>query len=203
MKKVISFIKVTILGGILLLLPLFVLVMALAKAISMVHEVTTSVAHEVPFKVPGIGVATLLTTIIILLLCFIAGLFMYTGVAKRFKEFLEEDILVHIPGYSYLRALSTDQLADDHSTNWKPATIPVDGNELLCFVIDETEHYCSIFLPSAPTPSSGSICVREKGDVRYLPVDVLETIRLLKRFGRGSAAVLEKMSVETPPSRPL
>jgi hypothetical protein len=36
--------------------------------------------------------------------------------------------------------------------NWKPASIFVDDNEVLCFVIDETEDYCSIFLPSSPSP---------------------------------------------------
>lgn len=193
MKSFFSYVKVTIIGGALLLIPLFVLIVVLLKAGSLIKRVVIPIAHRLPVQIPGIGKETLLTILILLLLCFLAGILMHTGIAQRFKRILEDDILVHIPGYSYLQALSTDKLTHSHTATWKPATVLIDGNEVICFVVDETEHYCSIFFPSAPTPSSGTICAREKQDVRYLPISVSETIIMLRRLGKGSAAALEKI----------
>ncbi len=193
MKNLFNYIKLTIVGGALLLIPLFVLVAVIVKAGSLVKRIVTPIAHRLPFQIPGIAKETLLAILVLLLLCFLAGIFMHTGIAQRFKKLLEEDILVHIPGYSYLQALSTDKLTNSHSSTWKPATVQIDGNEVICFVIDETEHYCSIFFPSAPVPSSGTVCAREKQDVRYLPISVSETIAILRQLGKGSAAALEKI----------
>lgn len=193
MKNLFNYIKLTIVGGALLLIPLFVLVAVIVKAGSLVKRIVTPIAHRLPFQIPGIAKETLLAILVLLLLCFLAGIFMHTGIAQRFKKLLEEDILVHIPGYSYLQALSTDKLTNSHSSTWKPATVQIDGNEVICFVIDETEHYCSIFFPSAPIPSSGTICAREKQDVRYLPISVSEAIAILRQLGKGSAAALEKI----------
>lgn len=193
MKNLFNYIKLTIVGGALLLIPLFVLVAVIVKAGSLVKRIVTPIAHRLPFQIPGIAKETLLAILVLLLLCFLAGIFMHTGIAQRFKKLLEEDILVHIPGYSYLQALSTDKLTNSHSSTWKPATVQIDGNEVICFVIDETEHYCSIFFPSAPIPSSGTVCAREKQDVRYLSISVSEAIAILRQLGKGSAAALEKI----------
>ncbi|HWV65079.1 hypothetical protein [Chitinophaga sp.] len=193
MKNLFNYIKLTIVGGALLLIPLFVLVAVIVKAGSLVKRIVTPIAHRLPFQIPGIAKETLLAILVLLLLCFLAGIFMHTGIAQRFKKLLEEDILVHIPGYSYLQALSIDKLTNSHSSTWKPATVQIDGNEVICFVIDETEHYCSIFFPSAPIPSSGTVCAREKQDVRYLSISVSEAIAILRQLGKGSAAALEKI----------
>jgi uncharacterized membrane protein len=193
MKNLFNYIKLTIVGGALLLIPLFVLVAVIVKAGSLVKRIVTPIAHRLPFQIPGIAKETLLAILVLLLLCFLAGIFMHTGIAQRFKKLLEEDILVHIPGYSYLQALSTDKLTNSHSSTWKPATVQIDGNEVICFVIDETEHYCSIFFPSAPIPSSGTVCAREKQEVRYLSISVSEAIAILRQLGKGSAAALEKI----------
>ncbi|RFM27325.1 hypothetical protein [Deminuibacter soli] len=193
MKKLLHYVRTTILGGILLLIPLLVLIMVIMKAVQLIRRVSDPIAKKLPFDIQGIGKDTVLLLVLLLLLSFTAGLFMHTELAKRLKKLLEEKVLIYIPGYAYLQMLSTDKLTEQRDANWKPATILVDDNEVICFVVDESEHYCSIFLPDAPMPSSGSICVREKINVRFLPITVSETIQLIRQFGRGAAAVLEGM----------
>jgi uncharacterized membrane protein len=134
-----------------------------------------------------------LSVLLLLLICFIAGLFIKSKSAQKVKSRLEDNFLVYIPGYIYLRTVSSQLLTKESTQTWKPATILVDDNEVICFVIDETENYCSLFLPSAPTPSSGSVCVREKSIVKFLPITTAETVLLIKQFGKGGAAVFEKM----------
>ena len=192
MGKVLDFIKVTVSGGLLMLLPLVICIWALAKIINFLRKVVEPIAHHFPIQVAGLGKETILALLILLVLSFLAGIFMHSPAAKQVKKILEENVLVFIPGYTYIKALTTDRLSAGEQSTWRPATILVDDNEVLCFITDESEHYYSLFLPSAPEPTSGTVCVRRKNNVRLLPCTVSEAIRMLKTFGAGAGNVLEK-----------
>ena len=193
-RKLINFIRITIAGGVLFLVPVGAIVFILAKAISFLHGFSKPITARLPFEnVAGVGVNTLMSVILLLLLCFLAGIFMKTKLAKRIIQWLEDRVLVYVPGYSYIRARSTEWFSDEKTSTWKPASIFVDDNEVICFVIDETEDYCSIFLPSAPVPSSGSICVREKRNVTFLPINVAEAVSMIRQFGKGASSSINKV----------
>jgi uncharacterized membrane protein len=197
MGKLSHFIRITIAGGILFLIPVGVIIFILARTVNVLYNLARPITARLPFKnVAGIGVNTLVCIILLLLICFLAGIFMRTKSAKKIVQWLEDRVLVYVPGYSYIRARSTDWFSDEKTHTWKPATIFVDDNEVICFVIDESEDYCSIFLPSAPVPSSGSICVREKKNVTFLTASVSETVAMIRQFGRGASTSVGKVKNE-------
>jgi len=192
-----SFIRITIAGGILFLIPVGAIVFIMAKTIGFLYGLSKPITARLPFKnVAGVGVNTLLSIILLLLLCFLAGIFMRTRLARRIVQWLEDRVLVYVPGYSYIRARSKDWFSDEKTSTWKPASIFVDDNEVICFVTDETEDYYSLFLPSAPTPSSGSICVREKNKVTLLPLTVSETVSMIRQLGKGASSSIAKVKNE-------
>src|SRR4030095_3824458 len=192
--KIANFFRITIAGGILFLIPVGVIIFIMAKTISFLYDVSRPITARLPFRnVAGVGVNTLMSIILLLLICFLAGIFMRTKFAKKIIQWLEDRVLVFVPGYSYIRARSTDWFSNEKTNTWKPATIFVDDNEVICFVIDETGDYCSIFLPAAPVPSSGSICVREKKNVTFLPINVAEAVSMIRQFGKGASLSVEKV----------
>ena len=193
-NRLANFIRITIAGGILFLIPVVAIVFIMAKTINFLYGLSKPITARLPFKnVAGVGVNTLMSIILLLLICFLAGIFMKTKVAKKIVQWLEDRVLVYVPGYSYIRARSKDWFSDEKTFNWKPASIFVDDNEVICFVTDETEDYYSIFLPSAPTPSSGSICVRKKDKVTFLPLTVSEAVSMIRQLGKGASSSLEKV----------
>jgi uncharacterized membrane protein len=192
-----NFMRITIAGGILFLIPVGVIVFILAKTVNFLYDLSRPITALLPFRnVAGVGVNTLMSIILLLLICFLAGIFMRTKFAKKIIQWLEDRVLVFVPGYSYIRARSTDWFSNEKTNTWKPATIFVDDNEVICFVIDETSDYCSIFLPAAPVPSSGSICVREKKNVTFLPINVAEAVSMIRQFGKGASSSMEKVTNE-------
>ena len=192
--KLTNFLRITIAGGVLFLIPVCAIIFIMAKTVNFLYVLSRPITAKLPFKnVAGVGVNTLMSIILLLLACFLAGIFMRTRLAKKIVQWLEDRVLVYIPGYSYIRARSTDWFSDEKTHSWKPASIFVDDNEVICFVIDETADYCSIFLPSAPTPSSGSICVREKKNVTFLPITVSEAVSMIRQLGRGASLSVEKV----------
>jgi uncharacterized membrane protein len=193
-KRLANFVRITVAGGILFLIPVIVIVLVLAKAFSFIGGISKTIAHKLSIvQIAGVGAASLISIILLLLICFVAGIFMKTKMGKKIIAWLEDRVLVYIPGYSYIRARSTDLFSEEKTNGWKPASVFVDDNEVICFVIDETEDYCSIFLPSAPTPSSGSICVREKNKVTFLPINVSEAVSMIRQFGKGAAVPFQNI----------
>jgi len=189
-----DFIKISIAAGVFFLIPVIVIGLVLAKVIGFLYNLSKPITARLPFEnVGGVGVNTLMSIILLLLTCFLGGLFMRTKLAKRIIQWLEDRVLVYIPGYSYIRARTTDLFSKEKTENWKPASIFVDDNEVLCFVIDETEDYCSIFLPSSPSPTSGSVVVREKTKVTYLPINMSEAIFMIRQFGKGASEPIQKI----------
>jgi uncharacterized membrane protein len=183
----------TLKGGVLFLIPVTVVLVILEKAIHFMTRVIEPVVAKLPYThFAGVSILTLLNIVLLLLICFLAGLCMRTPFAKKMKVALEEKFLVYVPGYTYIQALSENKLKGDDNVSWRPATILVDDNEVVCFVVDESENYCSIFLPDAPTPSSGSICIRDKKMVTYLSINMGEANVLIRKFGKGAAATFEK-----------
>jgi Uncharacterized conserved protein len=194
MKKLATFIKVTIAGGILFLIPLGVLIIILSKIFNLLQPVSAALARRLPFSnIAGIGIATLITILLLFVICFIAGLFIKTKFVQGIIKWLEDRVLVYIPGYSSLKALTTNVLTKEGTNQWRPASVFIDDNELICFVIDESENYCTVFLPSAPSPSSGTVGAREKSKVKYLPLTVNETFLLIRQYGKGAASQIEKL----------
>lgn len=190
LKNLLRFLRITIAGGILFLLPIVVLIIILKKVYSFLGGLieNSSIADYT-----GPISSTVITIIFLLLICFLAGLLMRTRTAQKLVEWLEDRVLVYIPGYTFIKTVSSSQVKKDASTEWKTASVFIDDNEVICFVIDESEHYCSIFLPSAPSPSSGTVCVREKDKVKYLPIKMAEAFLLIKQFGKGAAVHIEKL----------
>jgi uncharacterized membrane protein len=200
MKKLMAFIRTTIVGGILVLIPIVVCIIILTKVFNFLQRLSDVIAKGLPFtNVAGVGISTLISIVLILIICFLAGAFMRTKFMQRIIVWVEDRVLVYIPGYAYIKARSSSVL--EGTDQWKPATVFIDDNEVICFVIDESENYFTIFMPSAPTPSSGTVCAREKTKVKFLSLTVAQTILLIKQFGKGAAEEIEKLGLLKPQNK--
>ena len=111
MKRLTEFIETTVMGGALFLVPIVIVLAIVEKA----HEMTTAMvtplitlAHvEALFSPIAIG---LLAVVIIVAVCFAAGLYAKTPQAKRALKWLEDVVLIHVPGYSYVRSVTGQPL---------------------------------------------------------------------------------------------
>jgi uncharacterized membrane protein len=80
MKALGEFIRTTLIGGILFLLPIVVLIVVLGKAQTISGRIVAPVAERMPVpSVGGVAVARILAIVAIALFCFLAGLFARTA----------------------------------------------------------------------------------------------------------------------------
>ena len=187
-----TFLKTTILGGVLLLVPIVTFIAIIGKALQITIKLATPLAKIFGISsVEGIVATQLLAIVILLLICFLAGLAARTNRAKKFVEYLEVNILEKVPAYALLKAKSQNILSLKEAQDLVPIMARFDDSWQLAFEIERLQpDKVVIFLPGSPDPWSGSVAIVEAERVTELKLSPHATTNILKRLGKGSVAVL-------------
>src|SRR4030042_1211121 len=103
MHKVSQFLKITLIGGLVVILPVALLVFLLMKAMTEVQEVLQPIVSLLPEDVILPKVMALL---IVIAGCSLTGLVLNPRIGWQVYQAGERQILERIPGYTLLRSLS-------------------------------------------------------------------------------------------------
>ena len=191
MKRLREFIVTSLTGGLLIILPIYLSVLLLLKAMKAVGGVVQPVAALLPEWVPAEKV---LSFLLVLTGCFLVGAITRTPAGRAARERLEKSLFVKIPGYALFRSL-TQQLAGSGEEHvWEPAFAEIEEALVPAFIIEEFEDgRFTVFVPSAPTPVSGSVYILTPDRVHPLHVPFTHAVKSLTRWGSGSKELVKAM----------
>jgi uncharacterized membrane protein len=194
-----DFIRVTVLGGILFLLPLVVAVAVITKALSIVHSLATPMLENLPIEtVAGAALIHVVSIVVLVLLCFLAGLAAQRPAAGRLVNYLEQDVLMKFPPYALLRTRTESILKPEDRDKLTPAVVRFDDYWQLAYHIETlNDGRAVVFLPGSPDPWSGSVCTVDGDRVGALDATVKSMGDALKRLGKGSAELLHSGNTST------
>ena len=191
MKQVRKFVMSALLTGLLLVVPLYLAVLLLLKALGSLVRLVQPIALLLPRWSHAEDVLALL---ILLLLCFLVGVTMRTVGGRLFRERIEGSVLVKIPGYILLRSL-TKQLAGESQENvWRPALAEIEDALVPAFIIEEFEDgRYTIFVPSSPSPFTGAVYILGRERVHLIDASLAQTVQAVSRWGSGSRDLVATM----------
>ncbi|WP_392889647.1 hypothetical protein ACF6ZU_29850 [Pseudomonas migulae] len=184
-----KFIKTTVLGGLLFILPLVLIVVLIEKAI---HLLSGPVKKLLPmfddYDVAGVTLISLATLAGLVLLCFLAGLLARTRLASKALETVEDKVLGNLPGYQLFKDISTRMAGLENDGSTQVGMIAEGDGWRLCLVLDAVGDWVTIYMPDGG-PAGGTA-----GEVRLMPasqvvitdVTWLPLIASLRRGGRGA-----------------
>jgi uncharacterized membrane protein len=185
-----QFVKTTILGGVVFLIPVVILVVVLGKAYRFMMLVAQPMSDWIPIdQVGGIALANILALLAIVLSCFLFGLLAKSGPATRIYRALDKK-LTSIPGYAFVKGFA-DSLQPNHedAKSFIPVIARFDDSAQISFEIERTSGgQVVVYLPGAPNPWSGSVVYLDQSRVRKLDISVSDAIKSIQALGRGSAA---------------
>jgi uncharacterized membrane protein len=189
MKSLTAFLKTTIVGGALYLIPIVLVLLVLGKVHGMTVKLVSPLASELAVHdIGGVNAARLLAVVAIVLMCFAAGLFARTAVAQRFVGWLERAILSNLPGYSLISSLGADVAgAGQQHSHMQVVLARIEDSwqlGLLVERIDET--HSAVFVPGAPDPKSGSIYLMTDDRFKTIDVRIPQAMKWIKGLGIGS-----------------
>lgn len=202
LQRIQSFLKLTLLGGLTVVLPiaLFLLIFQwLVGAVTDGLEPFTSLITDRSEMREDI--ATVLALAAILGACFVIGLLLKTRVGAWLHDQVDQLLTRFAPGYKSIRELVTQLLGgsgDASLLNGEVCLARIFGADspVTVTAIVTSRHsngLFTVYVPTAPIPTSGMIYHVAPECVELLPhISVEEAMRTIIACGTGSAELLAK-----------
>jgi uncharacterized membrane protein len=197
MKKTSSFIKTSLLGGFIVLLPISILIAVCTWIYSfitnLIQPLTNLLLAQSDLKEI---IADFLAIFIIIIISFFLGIIVKTKLGKLLYELIENNILYKIPGYSMIKETILQFLGDKKSPFSSVALVNIFGNDtmLTAFITDEHEDGTkTVFVPTGPNPTSGNIYHIKNEYVHPINVSIEDAMRSIISCGNGSKILIDKI----------
>lgn len=187
-----KFLKTTVVGGLVFLVPISVAVLILGKTFTMMSRLAAPLAGWLPVdSIGGIALANLLAVVAIVAVCFLAGLIAKSRLATRLVGSLESRVLYSLPGYAFIKGLIGGLTEDDADGSLTPVLARFDDTWQIAFRVEDlSDGRIVLYIPGAPDPWSGSLNVMAPDRVEPLGLTMAAAVRLLRTLGRGSSDLL-------------
>ncbi len=193
MKKNKSVFRTNVIYGLLVLVPLAVIVLLLAKIVEILEGIAEPLNLQSATSVIG---AIILAVLLVLLLCFVVGAFVRTRLGSWSLERFERTILKQIPGYEII-SNALKGFAEKR-TAYRAALVQLygPGTGVLGFVMEENDNgSVTVFVPSVPALTMGSLHVVDCERVTMLEAGSIDVSNCISQWGIGSQKILGSSQV--------
>jgi uncharacterized membrane protein len=193
MNKLLGFIRTTLVGGLLFLVPIIVLGFVIGKAMGIAHHFVP--LFEKPIESMQLGhilTPGVFAALLVVLFCFAAGLFARTAPAKGVAGFLDSRILINIPGYALFRSMSGGS-AGIESFAQQPVLVAIEEEAWqIAFVVEKlSAARIAVYVPGVPEARSGSLYFLAPDRVKPMDISPAAAFQVLRRMGVGSGELLK------------
>ena len=199
MKRLAELTKTTLIGGLLVVLPIYLTILLLAKTLAGILALLSPVTAAIP----GAGqFRQVIAALIVLAVCFLAGIIVRTGAGLRAKNAFERMVLERIPGYALVRGLADRVSGDSREGAFRPALVEVEDALAPGFVIEELDDgRYTVLIPSVPTPAAGALYILPRERVHLLDGPFTQAVKVISKWGTGAGELARGVSVNPPASR--
>lgn len=179
-------------GLLLFILPLIMVVIIVEKAFSIIQKLVHPIVSHLPQEgIFGIGMVTLLTIVILFFITLIAGIWIEMKKVKTIIPFLEDKLLVLIPGYTLLQSRVNEVIGDSDS-NHQPVLVGENDEWKFGIEIERNENgYSMVFFPDPPDAKSGELKLIKSNSIKIIDIPVSSITTLVKKYGLGSTSLIK------------
>jgi len=189
------YLRTTLIGGVVVVLPLFVfanLLLWLARGIG------EKIAPVAEYAASQLGVplwsAQALTVGAILIACAVLGAIVSTRFGNRAFNWIERNTAERVPGYRPVKEIVSYLGKRDQNPFSRPVLVTVgSGLKFTGFLADEGPAGTTVFVPTGPNPTTGLIVHVEPSQLQRLPVAGSEALKTVLACGAGSQRLLQSL----------
>jgi uncharacterized membrane protein len=194
LKKIKSFLKTTMLGGVLVVLPLVILILVFKSLYEFIADKLKPITYILleTAKLQEF-VASMLAIILILLFFFVVGLLVKTRLGRFSIEKLEIKIFTKLPLYKFIKETILQLVGNEKNVFKNVALVKLFGNEtrVTAFITDEHDDGSfTVFVPSGPAPTAGFIYHLTRNNVQIINYPIDKAMRTIFSVGAGSNELL-------------
>ena len=193
MKGLTELIKTTLIGGLLVILPIYLSILLVAKLLASVLALLSPVTAAIPASAQFRQVFAI---VIVLAVCLVVGLLVRTNVGLRAKNAFERSVLEKVPGYTMVRDLAKRISGDETESAFRPALVELEDALSPAFIIEELEDgRYTVLVPSVPTPAAGALFILPRERVHPVDVPFTQAVKVISRWGVGAGVMARGVSV--------
>ena len=192
------FFTTTLLGGVIVILPTIILVFAFKWLFGLVsnaiNPLTVLVVENLtlPDQFDQF-IAMLIVLAVIVLGCFMVGLFVKTRIGRWIYNAFEESLLSKTPGYKMVKETVNQFIGKKVSPFSSVALVQIFENDtkVTAFITDRHDDgTITVFVPTGPNPTSGFIYHLNKQYVHPVDISVEDAMRSVISCGAGSEKLI-------------
>ena len=193
MKAVTRFIRDTLVGGILFLVPIIVLVAILGKAHKIASRIVQPLAAKIPYEsMIGLSTPKFFAIALIVLFCFFAGLFARTALARRMIDTLEGALLSKLPGYTLMKSMFESAAGADQANPQQVVLAWIEEAWQIGLLMERIEpDHVAVFIPGSPDPKSGSVYFLTNDRIKPVDTPMKTAMAYLRNTGKGASGALQ------------
>jgi len=197
-----EFLKATIAGGLLFLLPLILVILLLTHAMRIAAKVAHPIAKALTLDaVLGPAAEELLAATILIAISIAAGLIARTITGRSIMRWSENSFFGGLPQYRLVKTMAEGLAQVEKSEDLKPVLVSIEEGWQIGYLLEQLhDGWVAVFLPQAPTPMSGNVMYLPTERVRPLAITMVEAMSIIKRMGIGSSKALHSADLALPKS---
>jgi uncharacterized membrane protein len=192
LTRLAGYLRKALIGGVVVVLPLFVFVNLLLWLIGSIVEQIAPVATfaQAHFGMP-LWWAQTLTIAAIVIACSALGVFVSTRFGNRAFNWLEANTVQRIPGYRPVKEIVSYLGKRDQNPFTRPVLVSVaPGLRFTGFLADDGPAGTTVFIPTGPNPTTGLVIHVEPHNIERLPVAGSDAVKTILACGAGSQRLL-------------
>lgn len=194
MHGIYQFLKSTVVGGLVVLVPVVVLGYIVLEAVNISRKALAPVLEWLPVKsVAGVSLGLLLAILFLILACFLAGLLAETTLVRAVISSAERFILSNIPGYALMKNVGEQLVGVEGKQSRRTVLVRFEVSCQLGIQMDTLpDGRCVVFVPGVPHSFSGELHIVHADRVEALDLSIAKTLEALSRLGVGLHEVWPK-----------
>jgi uncharacterized membrane protein len=186
MRGIYRFLKSTVLGGVVVLLPLVALVAILIWAANLAVDAIRPLLHWLPdTSVGGISLTVLVAILALVGVSFLAGLLAETAIVRGLGVRAER-LAMFIPGYALMKSVGADFVGIEGKRAVKTVLARFEASFQLGFLMETlADGRLVVFVPGVPRAFVGTLHILTPDRVQPLDIPISTTLDVLGRLGVG------------------
>ena len=198
MKILRDFLTNAVVGGVLVLLPIYLAVLVLLKGMQSVVGLVRPISALLPDWLPA---ENFLSLLVVLIACFFVGAAVRTRAGQVLRERMEMSFFGRLPGYGLFRSLTQRLVGESDENVWQPALAEIEDALVPAFIVEELDDgRYTVFVPSVPTPFAGAVYVLNRERVHLVDIPFTQALKSISRWGSGSKDLVAAMKKENQSS---
>lgn len=178
--------RALIFGGLFFIIPVLLLIFAWKQIHQILKPISTKISETFDLNsVFGSASIIIVTVILLIILCFIAGLLIEKGIVKNWSSSLEKKLFIFLPSLQMLKFRLIGDKNNIIKDVWEGIIFKEDNFYRIGFITDRSVNYITIYVPDAPKIDAGEVRYMVKNEFEYYSITMKDAMSAIYSFGEG------------------